>query len=102
MTPTQEHQLILILSDFVPVLDGDIVQAIAPEAHRLTRQIILAKLEEEDEYRRQEFLKRIRDYDDSITPTMRQNGYKRIDATERTVLFTFGEITFSRNRWRRG
>lgn len=57
---------------------------------------------EMDEYRRQEFLKRIRDYDDSIAPTMRQNGYKRIDATERTVLFTFGEITFSRNRWRRG
>ncbi|MDG4511123.1 ISLre2 family transposase [Streptococcus suis] len=57
---------------------------------------------EMDEYRRQEFLKRIRDYDDSIAPTMRQNGYKRVDATERTVLFTFGEITFSRNRWRRG
>ncbi|HFR3955521.1 TPA: ISLre2 family transposase, partial [Streptococcus suis] len=57
---------------------------------------------EMDEYRRQEFLKRIRDYDDSIAPTMRQNGYKRIDATDRTVLFTFGEITFSRNRWRRG
>ncbi|HFR3588049.1 TPA: UPF0236 family transposase-like protein, partial [Streptococcus suis] len=55
-----------------------------------------------DEYCRQEFLKRIRDYDDSIAPTMRQNGYKRVDATERTVLFTFGEITFSRNRWRRG
>ncbi len=57
---------------------------------------------EMDEYCRQEFLKRIRDYDDSIAPTMRQNGYKRVDATERTVLFTFGEITFSRNRWRRG
>ncbi|MCK3959933.1 hypothetical protein HCC31_11865, partial [Streptococcus suis] len=54
MTPTQEHQLILILSDFVPVLDGDIVQAINPEAYRLTRQIILAKLEEEDDFLLQE------------------------------------------------
>ncbi|WP_105256643.1 hypothetical protein [Streptococcus suis] len=54
MTPTQEHQLILILSDFVPVLDGDIVQAINPEAHRLTRQIVLAKLEEEDDFLLQE------------------------------------------------
>ncbi|WP_449457798.1 hypothetical protein [Streptococcus suis] len=54
MTSIQEHQLILILSDFVPVLDGDIVQAIDPEAHRLTRQIILAKLEEEDEFSQQD------------------------------------------------
>ncbi|MCC9872935.1 ISLre2 family transposase [Streptococcus agalactiae] len=33
---------------------------------------------------------------------MRQHGYKRVDSSERTVLFTFGEMTFSRNRWRRG
>ncbi|HEM3613136.1 TPA: UPF0236 family protein, partial [Streptococcus suis] len=59
-------------------------------------------VEEMDEWRKQEFLKRIRDYDESIAPTMRKNGYKRVDATERTILFTFGEITFSRNRWRRG
>lgn len=52
--------------------------------------------------REKEFLKRLRDYDDKIAPTMRQHGYKRVDGSERTVLFTFGEITFSRNRWRRG
>ncbi|HEP4996674.1 TPA: ISLre2 family transposase, partial [Streptococcus pyogenes] len=31
-----------------------------------------------------------------------QHDYKRVDSSERTVLFTFGEMTFSRNRWRRG
>ncbi|MFS5480063.1 ISLre2 family transposase [Streptococcus agalactiae] len=52
--------------------------------------------------RENEFLKRLREYDEQIAPTMRQHGYKRVDSSERTVLFTFGEITFSRNRWRRG
>ena len=52
--------------------------------------------------REQEFLKRLRDYDDKITSIMRQHGYKRVDSSERTVLFTFGEMTFSRNRWRKG
>lgn len=52
--------------------------------------------------REQEFLKRLRDYDDKIAPTMRQHGYKRVDSSERTVLFTFGEVTFLRNRWRKG
>ncbi len=52
--------------------------------------------------REKEFLKQLRDYDEQIAPTMRQHGYKRVDSSERTVLFTFGEITFSRNRWRRG
>ncbi|MGV3293865.1 ISLre2 family transposase [Streptococcus pluranimalium] len=52
--------------------------------------------------REQEFLKRLRDYDEQIATTMRQHGYKRVDRSERTVLFTFGEMTFSRNRWRRG
>ncbi|VDC41768.1 hypothetical protein FMV2238Y02_02100 [Streptococcus canis] len=33
---------------------------------------------------------------------MRVNGYRRIDAPERTVLFTFGEMIFSRNRWCKG
>ncbi|WP_164683763.1 ISLre2 family transposase [Streptococcus hyointestinalis] len=47
-----------------------------------------------------EFLKRIYSYDEQIASTMRQHGYKRVDSSERTVLFTFGEITFSRNRWR--
>ena len=57
---------------------------------------------ERDEQCKQLFLKKITDYDKQIAPTMRANGYKRVDGSERTVLFTFGEITFSRNRWRRG
>lgn len=52
--------------------------------------------------REKEFLKRLRDYDQQIATTMRQHDYKRVDSSERTVLFTFGEMTFSRNRWRRG
>lgn len=52
--------------------------------------------------REKEFLKRIREYDEQIAPTMRQHGYKRVDSSERTVLFTFGEMTFTRNRWRKG
>ena len=59
-------------------------------------------VEERDDYGKQLFLKKIADYDKQIAPTMRANGYKRVDSSERTVLFTFGEITFSRNRWRRG
>jgi len=59
-------------------------------------------IEELDRQREHEFLKRVADYDKQITPTMRINGYKRVDSSERTILFTFGEITFSRNRWRRG
>ncbi|CBZ49202.1 ISLre2 family transposase [Streptococcus gallolyticus subsp. gallolyticus] len=55
-----------------------------------------------NEHCKQLFLKKITDYDKQIAPTMRANGYKRVDSSERTVLFTFGEITFSRNRWRRG
>ncbi|SDJ60095.1 ISLre2 family transposase [Streptococcus gallolyticus] len=57
---------------------------------------------ERDEHCKQLFLKKIADYDQQISPTMRASGYKRVDSSERTVLFTFGEITFSRNRWRRG
>ncbi|HEN9894995.1 TPA: ISLre2 family transposase [Streptococcus agalactiae] len=52
--------------------------------------------------REKEFLKRIKDYDDKVAPTLCQHGYKRIDSSERTVLFTFGEMTYSRNRWRKG
>ena len=52
--------------------------------------------------REKEFLKRVSAYDDGVADTMRQHGYKRVDSSERTVLFTFGEVTFSRNRWRKG
>ena len=55
-----------------------------------------------DSLREKQFLKRVKDYDESIAPTMRANGFKRIDSSERTVLFTFGEMTFSRSRWRKG
>lgn len=58
--------------------------------------------EELDKQRKNEFLKQVADYDKQIALAMRANGYKRVDSSERTVLFTFGEITFSRNRWRRG
>lgn len=53
------------------------------------------------QYKR-EFLKRIADYDKQISSTMRANGYVRLNQSERTVLFTFGEITFSRSRWSNG
>lgn len=56
----------------------------------------MARLHEE------QFLKQVQTYDASIAPTMRQHGYKRVDSSEKTVLFTFGEITFARNRWRKG
>ena len=56
-----------------------------------------------DRKREQQFLKQVRDYDGGqIASSMRLKGYKRIDSTERTVVFTFGEMTFSRNRWRKG
>ena len=59
-------------------------------------------VEELYKQREHEFLKRVVAYDKQIAPTMRSNGYKRVDSSERTVLFTFGEMTFSRSRWRRG
>ena len=52
--------------------------------------------------REKEFLKRVKAYDDRVATNMIQHGYKRVDSSERTVLFTFGEMTFSRNRWRKG
>ncbi|HFI0149792.1 TPA: ISLre2 family transposase [Streptococcus suis] len=50
----------------------------------------------------EQFLKYIKQYEAYIAPIMRANGYRRINQTERTVLFTFGEITFSRSRWTNG
>ena len=47
-----------------------------------------------DEKRKYDFLKRIEAYDANIAARMRIAGYKRINQTERTVTFTFGEITF--------
>ena len=47
MTNEQEEQLIIILSDFIPIMDGDRVQGVSPNAKDLTRQKILEQLEEE-------------------------------------------------------
>ncbi|WP_162011948.1 hypothetical protein [Streptococcus sp. S784/96/1] len=44
MTDQQEIQLHLILSDFIPLMDGDIVQGISPEARDLTLQEVLDQL----------------------------------------------------------
>ena len=47
MTNEQEEQLIIILSDFIPVMDGDRVIGVLPNAKDLTRQKVLEQLEEE-------------------------------------------------------
>ena len=47
MTNEQEEQLIIILSDFIPVMDGDRVVGVSPDARDLTRQKVLEQLEEE-------------------------------------------------------
>lgn len=44
MTDQQENQLHLILSDFIPLMDGDIIQGISPKAKSLTRQEVLDQL----------------------------------------------------------
>lgn len=52
--------------------------------------------------REEQFLKQLEVYEEQIAPMMRQQGYKRVDQVERRVIFTFGDITFSRSRWRKG
>ena len=47
----------------------------------------------------QGFHKFVSDYDNYIAPTMRARGYKFVNYAERTVTFTFGQVTFSRRRW---
>lgn len=47
MTNEQEEQLIIILSDFIPAMDGDRVVGVSPNARDLTRQKVLEQLEEE-------------------------------------------------------
>ena len=46
MTNEQEEQLIIILSDFIPIMDGDRVVGVSPNAKDLTRQQVLEQLEE--------------------------------------------------------
>ncbi|HFQ8396114.1 DDE transposase [Streptococcus agalactiae] len=59
-------------------------------------------VEELDKKYEYDFLKKIEMYDDKVASSMRLAGYKRINQAERTVTFSFGEITFSRSRWRKG
>lgn len=47
MTNEQEEQLTIILSDFIPIMDGDKILGIASNARDLTRQKVLEQLEEE-------------------------------------------------------
>lgn len=47
MTNEQEEQLIIILSDFIPIMDGDRILGVSPNAKDLTRQKVLEQLEEE-------------------------------------------------------
>lgn len=44
MNDYQENQLLTILSDFIPLMDGDIIQGISPEVGDLTRQKVLEQL----------------------------------------------------------
>lgn len=49
-----------------------------------------------------DFYQFIERYESFIAPIMRARGYKRINKVKRTVLFTFGEVTFERSRWSNG
>ena len=66
---------------------------------RFDEKSFVIELEDKRKY---DFLKRVETYDANIASAMRIAGYKRINQTERTVAFTFGEVTFSRSRWRKG
>ena len=47
MNTTQENQFILLLSDYVPIMDGDIIKGISPEANELTRQKLIDRLNDD-------------------------------------------------------
>lgn len=49
MNEYQENQLLIILSDFIPLMDGDIIHGISPEAGELTRQKVLEQLQADKE-----------------------------------------------------
>ena len=44
----------------------------------------------------------ITNYDDQMVSVMKEQGYTYVHSTERTVVFTFGEMTFKRRRWKKG
>ncbi|MFR5847470.1 MAG: hypothetical protein ACLUFP_05895 [Streptococcus salivarius] len=54
------------------------------------------------ENNQQTFLKMVADYEKSIAASMRAQGFKRVNEKERTVTFSFGTMTFSRSRWKKG
>lgn len=41
-------------------------------------------------------------YDEQMVPVMKAKGYQCIHTMERTVVFTFGEFTIRRRRWKKG
>lgn len=49
MNEQQENQLLILLSDFIPLMDGDIVQGISPEAKNITRHQVLEHLKADKE-----------------------------------------------------
>lgn len=49
MNDYQENQLVIILSNFIPLMAGDIIQGISPEATELTRQKVLEQLRADKE-----------------------------------------------------
>lgn len=46
-----------------------------------------------------QFYQYVQHYDDSLAPILKAQGYVLKGKSERTVVFTFGEATFRRNRW---
>ena len=54
------------------------------------------------ENNQQFFLKMVASYEKTIAASMRAQGFKRINQKERTVTFSFGTMTFSRSRWKKG
>ncbi|WP_019792405.1 ISLre2 family transposase [Streptococcus sobrinus] len=51
---------------------------------------------------KEDFRARLAKYDKQVAASMRARGYSCVHSMERTVIFTFGEISFSRKRWKRG
>jgi hypothetical protein len=49
----------------------------------------------------EEFLKQVKDYDKQMYPIMRANDWIPTNISERTVIFTFGKITFTRRFYKR-
>lgn len=47
MKTTQEIQLITLLMNIIPILDGDTIQGISPEAKEFTRQKLVNQLEKD-------------------------------------------------------